>query len=477
MALYKKTKARYPRVVPIVASVLAALSLEAPSVLYAATVTVTSCADDGGTNTLRHAALTAADNETIDMTQLTCSKITLISGAIDIGADYVTVVGPGENALTVDGNQNGRVFDQTAAHMTTITDMTITGGVISDPLPLGGCVYSKSSAQLIHATITGCAATGTQGAAGGGVFATKGAYFLGSTVSNNTSTSTGTSGKIFSYAGGVFAGEYLVLDRSTLSGNTTKTLTGTSAGGGAVVGGKLHSKYSTITENKAIGSGASNNYGEGGGLIGFSLSNAIIDSSTIDHNLADEGGGVAIVSGSAQVMLSNSTISSNVAKIAIGGASFAVPVAISNSTIAFNNGGSLGGGGLYLNGMSADINSSIIADNAPAGMVGGNAVGADIGGSAPITGAFNLIQHSSIAVPVDTLTTDPQLSPLGCHGGATQTHALMTGSPAIDAGFADAAINYDQRGIGFVRSAGTSADIGAYESDPDQVFGDSFDCD
>jgi hypothetical protein len=474
MALYKKTKARFPRVVPMVASVLAALSLETAPDLYAATVT--SCADDGGADTLRYAALTVADNGTIDLTQLTCSKITLISGAVNIGADYVTVVGPGENALTIDGNQNGRVFDQSAAHLTTIADMTITGGVISDPLPLGGCVYSKSSVQFIHATVTGCAATGTQSAAGGGVFATKGAYLLGSTVSNNTSTSTGTSGKIFSYAGGVFAGEYLVLDHSTLSGNTTKTLTGTSAGGGAVVVGKLHSKYSTITENKAIGSGATNNYGEGGGLIGLSLSYAIIDSSTIDHNQADEVGGVAIVSGTAQATLSNSTISSNVANATIGGASFNIPVTISNSTVAFNNGGSLGGGGLYLNSMSAVINSSIIADNAPAGMVAGKAVGADIGGSAPITGAFNLIQHSSIAVPADTLTTDPRLSPLGCHGGPTRTHALLTGSPAIDAGFADAAINYDQRGSGFVRSAGTSADIGAYESDPDQVFGDSFDC-
>jgi hypothetical protein len=470
MAFYKKDKVRFPRALPLVTSVLVTFSLSAASNLHA--FTVTSCADDDGNDTLRYAALTAADNGMIDLTQLTCSKITLESGAINIGADYVTVVGPGESALIIDGNRHGRVFDITAAHIATIEDVTITGGAISNPLPEGGCIYSKSSVYLTNTTITGCTANGASGASGGGVFAAKGVHLSNSTISNNTSTTTGTPGNTVSYAGGVFAGEYLVLDRSTLSGNTTKSMAGTAAGGGAVVSGALLSKYSTIRDNTAIGLGSAHGYGEGGGLVGRSLSFAMILSSTIDHNQADYAGGIAILSGTANATLSNSTISSNVSNVAIGGVIVRVPVTISNSTIAFNNGGPLGAGGVYLNGMTASISSSIIADNSPAGKFGG----ADVGGSATITGAFNLIPHSNLAVPSDTLMADPMLSPLGCHGGATRTHALITSSPAINTGFADGSLNYDQRGSGFVRAAETSADIGAFETNPDQMFADSFDC-
>jgi hypothetical protein len=65
------------------------------------------------------------------------------------------------------------------------------------------------------------------------------------------------------------------------------------------------------------------------------------------------------------------------------------------------------------------------------------------------------------------------LDALADHGGPTLTHALLVGSPAIDAGdpFADefeSVPDNDQRGAGFDRiqnGVGTGAriDIGAYE--------------
>ena len=74
---------------------------------------------------------------------------------------------------------------------------------------------------------------------------------------------------------------------------------------------------------------------------------------------------------------------------------------------------------------------------------------------------------------------DPQLGPLADNGGFTLTHALLEGSPAIDAGdvgliAADIAdidgdgdtsepIPFDQRGAGFQRVGGTQVDIGAVE--------------
>ncbi|MCA9100001.1 MAG: hypothetical protein KDA63_02560, partial [Planctomycetales bacterium] len=65
----------------------------------------------------------------------------------------------------------------------------------------------------------------------------------------------------------------------------------------------------------------------------------------------------------------------------------------------------------------------------------------------PLSGAHNLIEDGSGGLN-DTITGDPLLGPLADNGGPTMTHALLPGSPAIDAGDpAFAAPPYlDQRG-------------------------------
>jgi len=55
---------------------------------------------------------------------------------------------------------------------------------------------------------------------------------------------------------------------------------------------------------------------------------------------------------------------------------------------------------------------------------------------------------------------DPRLGPLADNGGPTQTHALLPGSPALDAGD-DMLTGLDQRGR--PRLSGAHVDIGAYE--------------
>jgi len=49
------------------------------------------------------------------------------------------------------------------------------------------------------------------------------------------------------------------------------------------------------------------------------------------------------------------------------------------------------------------------------------------------------------------------------NGGSTCTHALLDGSPALDAGNNKANYLFDQRGEGFSRVVNGRADIGAYE--------------
>ncbi len=84
---------------------------------------------------------------------------------------------------------------------------------------------------------------------------------------------------------------------------------------------------------------------------------------------------------------------------------------------------------------------------------------------------------SAITLPADTISADPLLQPLADNGGATRTHALGDGSPAIDAGDNTASLAFDQRGGGYPRVVGVAADIGAYErqSIDDAIFVDGFD--
>src|SRR5262249_13957407 len=56
------------------------------------------------------------------------------------------------------------------------------------------------------------------------------------------------------------------------------------------------------------------------------------------------------------------------------------------------------------------------------------------------------------------------LGPLTSNGGATETHKLLAGSPAIDTGSNPAGVLFDQRGTGFPRVSGVFPDIGAVEA-------------
>ena len=61
----------------------------------------------------------------------------------------------------------------------------------------------------------------------------------------------------------------------------------------------------------------------------------------------------------------------------------------------------------------------------------------------------------------NTLVPDAMIGPLASNGGPTLTHALLTGSPAIDAGGEPSCPATDQRGT--IRPVGGACDIGAFE--------------
>src|SRR5262249_7202074 len=80
-------------------------------------------------------------------------------------------------------------------------------------------------------------------------------------------------------------------------------------------------------------------------------------------------------------------------------------------------------------------------------------------GTSTTAGSGNLIRGQSGFAGGIVSTANPLLGPLQYNGGPTQTLALSTGSPAINAGAAAGAPGLDQRGY----SRSGTVDIGAFE--------------
>jgi hypothetical protein len=78
----------------------------------------------------------------------------------------------------------------------------------------------------------------------------------------------------------------------------------------------------------------------------------------------------------------------------------------------------------------------------------------DGSGSSITNGEGN--QVGSASSPID-----PRLGPLADNGGPTRTHALLLGSPAVDAASTPDCPTTDQRGVS--RPQGAACDIGSYE--------------
>jgi predicted outer membrane repeat protein len=177
-----------------------------------------------------------------------------------------------------------------------------------------------------------------------------------------------------------------------------------------------------------------------------------LDRVTIDGNTGNQGGGVYLGNnGNSNATLTNVTISGNTATTNGGGIyASGNTLNITNSTIAYNSG--TGAGGIHKQGGGvATLKNTILAYN-----TGGNSNGAQNSLGNNIDSGNTVGLNTGLG---DKINTDPLLGSLQYNGGPTKTHALLTGSPAIDAGTAVGAPATDQRGGARVGAT----DIGAYE--------------
>jgi CSLREA domain-containing protein len=232
--------------------------------------------------------------------------------------------------------------------------------------------------------------------------------------------------------------------------------------GSAGFGGGIRN-FGTLT---VINSTIRNNFaGDTGGGIYNDGTATIINSSISNNSNNQEGGGGIFNALGSTVTIINSTISNNsVGGSGVGGGIYnAGTVTIINSTISNNS--AYFGGGINNSGGTVNARNTIIANNS------GNP-GPDFSGTLNSQG-YNLIGNNSGTNIIGTTTgnilnQDPKLAPLGDYGGPTQTHALLPGSPALNAGSNSLATDQngnplatDQRGV--TRIAGGTVDIGAFE--------------
>jgi len=226
-------------------------------------------------------------------------------------------------------------------------------------------------------------------------------------------------------------------------------------GQGGEGGGILNADTATLSIINSTLSG--NTAGFGGGV--FNSGTLIIINSTFSSNMASEGGGI-YNSGSGMLTITNSTFSGNAASETGGGVFNIGTLQLANSTVSDNSAAFLAGGILNFNNL--EIGSTILDR-------GDSGVSIYSNGDGLVTSlGYNISSDDGSGIltgPGDQTNTDPMLGPLQDNGGSTFTHALLPGSPAVNAG--DPAFTpppfFDQRGPGFERVVNGRLDIGSFE--------------
>lgn len=364
---------------------------------------------------------------------------------VSVSGKTSTLDGIQITAGNADAGQGGGVLSQSS--ILTLTNVTVTGNQANQ----GGGIYNTGTLTVTNSTVSSNTAYGYSygyyyaygSANGGGIFNASAATLTisNSTVSNNLAEGSGSSYNYYDYAygygygygGGIYndTAATLTLTGSTLSSNSARGYgygygyyyysygAGYGYGGGIYNASTVALTNSTLSSNSAYGYGSGSYYGYGGGY----------------------GGGIYNAN---SATLTNNTLSGN---SATGGGTY---------TYGY-------GGNIYVSGTTTLANSIVAGGSATNG-------GPDVSGALTSQG-HNLIQNiagGSGYNATDLKSVDPMLGSLANNGGPTQTHALLTGSPAINAGdnvrAVDATGNTlttDQRGQ--LRISNGTVDIGAYE--------------
>jgi Right handed beta helix region len=437
--------------------------------LTQSTISGNTASDGGGVSNL-DGAVTLTDSTISDNTATgrgggvvnSLGRVTLTNSTIsgNTAATGGGVVNEGSLQYNYDGPYRG--YGILTLTQSTISDNSATGrggGVVNRADAYGGATLT-----LTQSTIAGNTA-----AAGGGIVNTGDgddsrvmATLLQSTIAGNTATSRG--GGVVNYLGRV------TLTQSTISGNTATD------GGGVVNEGSLHYKHDgcfycarvryrgygilTLTQSTIAGNTAT---GRGGGVVNradyYGGATLTLTQSTISGNRASTGGGLVNTAGGddsrVTATLLQSTITGNTATDG-GGVVTSAAYEVSHVTVTVTLAGSLVAGNVAPT--APEILRSAGTLTANAFNLFGVSGSAGVSGFTP--GPIDVVPSAPLTAILDPVLAD--------HGGPTLTHALVPGSPAIDAipwgtnGCGTTSFS-DQRWQARPQAVGGRCDIGAYE--------------
>ena len=365
--------------------------------------------NNSGNGSLRKAITDAAAGDTITFDRSFFNTPQTISGGVFDIFKSLTIIGPGATLLTLDGQNASRVLniDNSSATLN-LSGVRITRGNPGAGISAGCILIANGTLNADDIAVDFCSTS----AVGGGIYNNGTLILNNSTVDGNTAAN----------AAGIYneCGHTATIINSIISNNI-------SIGGSGGIGscGTLNFYDSTLSGNTAS---------FGGGLSNGGFAN--LANSTISGNRATNNKGAGIYnSNSATVHLLNTTVTNNRAD---GFAAAGIWNENSTST-------------------TVRARNTIIAGN-----ISGNGNPVDYTGGITDLGN-NLINNNN-----------PGLAPLGNYGGATPTHALLPNSPALNAGdncaltantcgIIHSALTNDQRGTNAPRKIGANIDIGAFE--------------
>ena len=470
-------------------------------------------------------------NDTVSFAQeLAGATIVLSQGSLLLIGSSVTISGSGQ---TIDAAGQAGVIETGSNLVFAFSHLYLTGGAsagVGGGVNIGG----GSSAEFVDCTISG----NTAKSAGGGLYAAPAATvtLVDSTVSRNTGDMGGAIFAAFAavsvtnsviaynearYSGGAIYSAFapLALDFVTIKQNTAQTLSGglvsfgytlnvsnstITGNSGGLAGGILASAATgTIATSTISGNTAACDYFCAGAAV-LRDSTFTISGSTLSGNLA--AGRVTYVSGGALMFNSpttfvNSTLSGNVGvgngqvsgaawEFQFGGDGLTfINSTISNNTAVAFYGKAAGGvllGSVYFSppptiNDKLTLSNTIVSANTPADSdLAWDPYGSTLSAAYSVLGSAQNVAEFNDPGDHNIFSDSPGLGPLADNGGPTKTRALLPNSPLLRAGsralaaFAGQPLNYDQRGLSYLRDFSGSVDIGAFQDQGDRPFANGF---
>ncbi|MCA9000194.1 MAG: VCBS repeat-containing protein, partial [Planctomycetaceae bacterium] len=429
----------------------------------------TGDANDGnfsaGQLTFREAVVLANNNSGPDVIQFSPS---IAGSTIHSGGNFGSF---GDLEITGDGAQPITITGTGFSHA--LGDLTIRflrfEGCYANNGGFGGAIYSRSTAGMLSIHDSQFVNNRAR-QVGGAIYAESGGAGVEVFDSHFSGNSCQFSGGAI-YAGGLTSP--LHVEDSSFSANRGYT------GGSAIStsGGEILRSY--FTGHDGTGHAVANHGG----------SELVIVDSTIAGN-----GNVGGITNGGTLYVINSTVSGNHAFSNGGGIHNSGSLIVTNSTIVFNEAQGAGtfatGGGIYSTTSNVILNNTIVGGNYRVGpgsssdivvtindnpgtinvaISHNNLIGdADSAGGLMNGSSGNIVGVNGVGIRNLAQVIAP--SPAD-NGGPTLTHALVSGSVAINAGDNAFAIDrmtnplaFDQRGTGFDRVIGGTVDIGAFEA-------------